>query len=213
MNLLSCFKVRSCLGFFYVWKAFVSLKQNTFNLGYFCATPTALIVAVLKVKVQFCSRFRIFKIKFDSKTENQKEPSGYFLIESAFVSSWPVAQWDWHVVMAWEWQIMQSLTLGPLLHVGGCSLVTALVAHFGWKLQEGNKLPCFAFVVSGSFWGDGSSFSPSFLSGVFDLVGFIGAVWVFSSPLGKDVWPWGTKLSERCTFRNFDGDQELQVLA
>lgn len=108
---------------------------------------------------------------------------------------------------------MQSLTLSPLLHLGGCSPVPALTARSSWKLQEGNVLPRFAFLVSGSFWADGSSFSPSLLSGVFDSVGFAGAVWGFSSPLGKDVWPWGTKLSEHCTFRDFDGDQELQVLA
>lgn len=53
--------------------------------------------------------------------------------------------------MAWECQVMQGLTLSPLFHVGGCSLVTALLARSGWKLQEGNVLPCFAFLVSGSF--------------------------------------------------------------
>lgn len=87
MNLQSCLKIRSCVRVFYVWKVFHSLKQNTFSLGYLGTTLTALIVALLKAIVQFCSRFGVFKIRFDSKTENQKEPSGYFLIGTAFVSS------------------------------------------------------------------------------------------------------------------------------
>lgn len=87
MDLQPYFKIR---GLFYVFGVFLeglSLKQNTFNLGYFCPMPTALIVAVLKAIVQFCSRFELFKIRFYSKTENPKEPSGYLLTESAFVSS------------------------------------------------------------------------------------------------------------------------------
>jgi len=87
MNLQSCVKTGSSLGFFSVSKVFLCLKQNTFNLGHFCARPTALIVAVLKAIVQFCSRFGVFKIRFDTKTESQKEPSGYFLIDGTFVSS------------------------------------------------------------------------------------------------------------------------------
>lgn len=152
MDLQSYFKIR---GLFWMWVFFflegLSLKQNTFNLGYFCPTPTALIVAVLKAIVQFCSGFELFKIRFDSKIENPKEPSGYLLTGSAFVSSWPVAQWDWHVPMAWECQVLQSLTLSPLLHVHGCSLVMALMACSGWKPRDGNVLPRFAF-LSASFW-------------------------------------------------------------
>lgn len=83
--------------FLYAWKVF--LKQNTSSLGYFHAMSTALTVTVSKAMVQFYGRSGVFKIRFDSKTEIQKGPSGYFLIESVFVFSWPVAQWDWHVLM------------------------------------------------------------------------------------------------------------------
>lgn len=43
--------------------------------------PVALIVGVLKAIIEFFSRFAVIKIRFDSKTEKQMEPSGYFLTE------------------------------------------------------------------------------------------------------------------------------------
>lgn len=209
--------------------------------------PTALIVAVLKAIVQFCSRFELFKIRFYSKTENPKEPSGYLLTESAFVSSWPVAQWDWHVLMAWECQVLQSLTLSPLLHVGGCSLVMALVARSGWKLRDRNVLPRFAF-LSASFcrspirgkkkkkedrnkeWERNGPVEESVLKAekihIYDLAlsslpSFqVCLIWWASQMLfrgfpvlqAKTSGPVGQNC-QCCTFGDFDGDRELQVLA
>lgn len=51
-----------------IWKVF--LRQNPFNLWFFCATPAALAMAVLKAIVPFCRRFAVFKIRFVSETQN-----------------------------------------------------------------------------------------------------------------------------------------------
>lgn len=88
-----------------------------------------------------------------------------FLEAECFHPQVTVAQWDWHVLMAWKNQVMQSY----------CT---------DWKLQGENVLPHFAFLSGISFWGDGSSFSPSLLPGLVDSAGFTDAVWGFSSPLG-----------------------------
>lgn len=89
-------------------------------------------------------------MKFESKTEKQKEPSGYFLTEcfclQLTASSVRLACPDGMGVSG-----NAECDPEPTPPCGWLLLVMALGTCSGWKLQEGNVLPCFPFLVRGSF--------------------------------------------------------------
>lgn len=112
--------------------------------------PAALIVAVLKSIVQIFTRSAVFKIRFDCKTEKQKEPSGYFLTEcfclQLSTSSMRLACPDG---MGISGNAVRDPE--PTAPCGRLLLAMGLMTCSVWKLQEGKMLPYFPFLVSGSF--------------------------------------------------------------